>query len=165
FVPDDRERRFRAQVVIARHALAAVHAAACRPADPNPLPDFQPLGRSADFDHSADRFVAQHGGKLRATPIVVEHRYVGVAPAAVLDLHLHFLVPEGPELDSLPNQLALGAWGDPGVDRCHGDSPRKSETAVPPKDVPHQVPRNSFACFKNNSACWYWAPWLESGYT
>src|SRR5262249_6955431 len=31
-------------------------------------------------------------------------------------------------------------------------------------DRRHQALRNSLACLKNNSACWYWAPWLESGY-
>src|SRR3954471_20853131 len=105
-VPDDRKRCLRAQMVIARHALTAVHAAACRPADPDALSDCQPLGRSSDFDHSADGFVPQHGRKLREPPVVVPDRKVGVTQSTVLDLHFHFLVPKRPELDLLPNQAA-----------------------------------------------------------
>ena len=41
-------------MVIARHALTAVHATARRPADPDALSDLQPLGRSSDLDDSAD---------------------------------------------------------------------------------------------------------------
>ena len=94
-----------------------------RPADPDALSDRQPLGRSSDFDHSANGFVPQHGRKLREPPVVVPDRKVGVTQSTVLDLHFHFLVPERPELDLLPNQTALSGRGDPCFDRCHRHSP------------------------------------------
>ena len=122
-VPDDRGRCLRAQMVIARHASAAVHAAACRPADPNASSDCQPRGRSSDFDHSANGFVVRHGRKPRGPPVVVPDRKVGVTQSTVLDLHFHLLVPKRPELDLLPNQAALCGRGDPCIDRCHCDSP------------------------------------------
>ena len=112
-VPDDRGRGFRAQMMIARHALPAVHAAAGRPADPDALPDLQRPCRRSDLDHPADGFVSQHGRELREAPLVVEHRDVGVAQAAVLDLNLHLLGPERSEFDLLPDQFALGALWRP----------------------------------------------------
>src|SRR5262249_47283517 len=96
-----------------------------RPADADTLPDLQPLGRRPDLDDAADGLVPQHGRKLREPPVVVEHRDVGGAQAAVLDLYLHFLRPQRPEVDLLPNQLALGVRGEPGVDHGHGGAPEK----------------------------------------
>src|SRR5215831_12121124 len=101
----------------------AVHATAGRPADPDALPDLEPLCRRSDLDHAADGLVALHGRELREPPVVVEHREVGVAQAAVLDLHLHLLGPERPEFDLLPSQLTLGGRGDPCVDHWHWDTP------------------------------------------
>ena len=68
-VADDRRLRLEAEVLIARHALPAVHATAGRPADADALADLQPLGRRSDRGHPADDFVPQHGRVIAKCPI------------------------------------------------------------------------------------------------
>src|SRR5262249_7476691 len=103
----------------------AVHATAGIPADADALPDLEPFGGRSDRDHAADGLVAQDSRELREPPVVVEHGDVGVAQAAVLDLHLHLLGPEPPEFDLLPNQLTFDGSGDPCIDHCHRRTPKR----------------------------------------
>jgi hypothetical protein len=116
-------------MVIARHALPAVHATLRRPADADLLADLDPLGGAADIDDDADRLVPEHRREPGPTPVVVEHREVGVAEPAVLDPDFYLFVAEGTEVDLLADELLFRGCGNPGIDHGHGSSPMDEKEA------------------------------------
>lgn len=81
-----------AHLLVAVQAGLAVQAAAGAPAHAHALADFEAfLGRYVAQAHdAADGFVAGHEGIGRDAPLVVEHREVGVADAAVLHGNVYF---------------------------------------------------------------------------
>src|SRR5262249_4723522 len=93
-VTENRRHSVDPQVLLARHALPAVHAAPGSPADSHPLADLRSLGRRAQRRYAADLLVAEDGRVLRDAPFVVEHRNIGVAKPAVFDRDLHVFGPE-----------------------------------------------------------------------
>ena len=119
---DDRPLRFGAEMVRARHALRTVHATRRGPAEPDSLTDFQALRRRAEGTDSSDDFMSQDRGIIRHAPVVVEHRNVGMAQAAVFDGNLHVLGAESSELDRLQRHFLLRAVSDPSL-RAHESSP------------------------------------------
>jgi hypothetical protein len=71
-MPDDGELHLRAKVMAARHALATVHATSRVPTHANALADCDTLGIWADSGDPTDDFVAEDGGVLGNTPVVVQ---------------------------------------------------------------------------------------------
>lgn len=78
-VPDYRRHHFLAQIVVARHALMAVHATVGVPANAYTLSDPLPLDILAQGNDPADRLVPRNYGVLRQPPVVVDRREIGVA--------------------------------------------------------------------------------------
>ena len=76
------------EVVRAFHARAAMHAAALVPADADALAELEAARLLADADDGADYLVARDEGIAGVAPLVVDHRLVGMADAAVLHGHL-----------------------------------------------------------------------------
>ena len=91
--------------------LLAVH--------PNPtlLADFQALGRGADRRDPAHDFVSQHGGILRHSPVVVQHREIGMAQAAMFHRDFHVLGPKRSEINRLLDQLSVSPLWRPTLER------------------------------------------------
>src|SRR5262245_16079527 len=114
-MPDDGELHLRAEVLIPRQALAAVHAARGRPADADALPDLYALGAPADGRDAPDDLVAEDGGVLRETPGVLEDGEVGVAQATVFHGNLDLVVTERARIERFADQRLLRPSGDPGL--------------------------------------------------
>jgi hypothetical protein len=91
---DHGRHRFQAEIVIAGHALVAVHAAIGVPAHADTLPDLQSLDVLADGDDSAYRFVPRYDRVLGQTLIVVDSRKIGMAKATVFDGDFYFFRPK-----------------------------------------------------------------------
>jgi hypothetical protein len=72
-VADDRRLCLWAKVMVARHALAAVHVTARIPADADALAESEALGAGADGGNPADDLVAEHCRELRDAPLVVQN--------------------------------------------------------------------------------------------
>ncbi len=88
---DDGHLHLRAQVMVSRHALVAVHAAPLVPADADALSDLESLGIRTDGRDLADDLVAENRGVLRNAPVVVQDGKVGVAQTAMFDSDLNVL--------------------------------------------------------------------------
>src|SRR6516165_9124580 len=84
-VTDDRPLRGGAEMVVAGHALLAVHAARGGPAHSDLLADLEALGRRAERRDAASDLVAEDGRVLRQAPFVVPHRHIRVTNTTVLD--------------------------------------------------------------------------------
>src|SRR5690606_5133641 len=87
---------------------AAVHAAALVPADADPLAEAQAAHLRAEADDGADHFMAGDEGVAGVAPFVVDHRLVGVADAAVLHRHFHFLGAQRARIVAV--LFERGAW-------------------------------------------------------
>src|SRR6266850_6576667 len=96
---DDRRLTIRAEVLITRHALAAVHVAAGKPADADALSDFESLGIRTDGRDPTHNFVAENRGVLRDAPLIVEDGEIGVTQTAVFDSDLNVLGSERSEIN------------------------------------------------------------------
>jgi hypothetical protein len=102
-----------AKVVLARHALPAMHATAGRPAQSDALADIQALRSRAERRNAPDNFMSEDRWKLSHAPVVVEHCEVGMAKAAILDRNFDLLDSKRPEFYSLLQQLLLRPGGTP----------------------------------------------------
>src|SRR5690606_15683499 len=87
---DDGRFGGRAKLLVALHAGMAVHAAALVPADADTLTDLEAAHAVADPDDAADDLMAGDERVAGVAPLVVDHRLVGMADAAVFhrDLYL-----------------------------------------------------------------------------
>src|ERR1035437_5571415 len=81
-----------AHVVIAGEALAAVQATGGIPAQPHGLSDVDRLGAVAQGGNFPNGFMPGDEGILRDLPVVVQHRKVGMANAAIVDVDFDLLV-------------------------------------------------------------------------
>src|SRR5260221_8185363 len=114
-VTDDGELAFRAKVVVARHALAAMHATAGEPADADALAHPYAQGMRSDRGDAADRLVAEDCGILRDAPFVVQDGKIGMTKAAGLDGDFNFVISQRPEVDGVKFEALLGPSGNPGL--------------------------------------------------
>ena len=89
---DDSLLQALAHVVIAGEALAAVQATAGVPTQSHGLSDADRLGAAAQGGNRSDGFMAGDEGILRDPPVVIQHRKVGMADAAVVDVDFDLLV-------------------------------------------------------------------------
>ncbi len=89
------------------------------PADADALAEPQTLGLRAERDHGADRFVARDEGIAGHAPVVVPHRQIGMADAAVLDANLHVLAAKRTGFEFADGECRTGFGGGPGSDRGH----------------------------------------------
>ncbi|VTP80715.1 Uncharacterised protein [Leclercia adecarboxylata] len=79
---------FKAVNLVAADTGIAVPTAPCSPADAHALTNLQPfiLGSTAQSNHAANHFVSGNQWVLRKAPFVIDHRQIGMADPAVIDL-------------------------------------------------------------------------------
>jgi hypothetical protein len=110
---EDRRLHLRAQVMVSRHALAAVHAATRIPSDTDALSDRQPLGIRPQGRDATGDFVAESRGILRIAPIIVQGRKIGVTQSAVFDRYFNVLRSERSEINGFENDRLLRPFRNP----------------------------------------------------
>ena len=76
-------------MLIASHALMAIHAARAGPANAGTLADPQSLDLITDVGNQADRLMARYDRILGESPIIVKDGKIGMAEAAEFDRDLH----------------------------------------------------------------------------
>jgi hypothetical protein len=113
----DQASRFTTEVLVATHAGTALEATRCEPADADLIANAHSLRARCDCDDSPDDFVAGHEWEPGVAPVVVDHRQVGVANAAMLDRDFDPLLRERArlELDGLEGRA--GRCSGIGTDR------------------------------------------------
>src|SRR5690606_11249186 len=80
-VAHDRRLRLRTELLTSRQAEAAVHAASCIPADPDPVAERPSLDRVTDRDDASDLLVSRDARIDRCSPFILENRQIGVTDA------------------------------------------------------------------------------------
>jgi hypothetical protein len=120
----------RAEVLVAAQACTAMHAALGHESDANPLADLKALGMLAQGDHSPHGLVAGHKGVPAQSQLVVQHREVGVADAAMLDRDLDLLRTERTGLEFIWLKPCPYGGGGPRADGAHDFSPIKGRASV-----------------------------------
>jgi hypothetical protein len=115
----DRALNLRAKVVIAGEARMAPKTAVSRPTDTDTLPNLEPFGFFAKGNYSAHRLMPRNKGIDGYTPLVVEHREIGMTDPTVTHLDLDFLATDlaGIEVEWL--QRAAGSVGSVSMECGH----------------------------------------------
>jgi hypothetical protein len=106
--------------VIAGEALRTGEATVGEPAEADLLPDLEALGLGAERNDGAAGLVSADERIARHAPLVVEHRNVGMADAAVVDLDLDVLGMQGAGIELVGLERSFGAGGGVGVEGGHG---------------------------------------------
>ena len=118
---DDGCLAVRAEIVVAAEAMRAGHAAPGHPPKADAIADFDAFHLRAGGDDFADHFVAGNEWIGALAPLVVDHRKVGVADAAVAYCDLDLLLAErtGIKFDAFKGRTFGGCsvGGDDGTHR------------------------------------------------
>ena len=112
-VLQDGGHRSCAQVLIARQAGLAVHAAFGGPADAHMLTQVQALGMGAQCADRADDLMAGNEWIAGVAPFIANHRQIRVTDPAVLDGDLDLFVAKFTGVDGGQAEGLIGCGGNP----------------------------------------------------
>ena len=114
---DDGRLHLRAKVMISRHALVTVHAAARVPADADALSDRETLGIRTHGRDPTDDLVAENRGVLRNAPVIVQDGKIGVAQPTMFDSDFNVLGPKRSEINGFQHHRLFRRLRNPGLIR------------------------------------------------
>src|SRR5690606_14071520 len=100
-----------AKLFLALMALVALHAAVHHASDGDVVADAELFDGRSHIDHPTDDFMAWHDGILGAAPVVAGGVEVGVAHAAIKDLHGDVVGSQRPPLEVIRCQRGVRAVG------------------------------------------------------
>ena len=135
--------RGRTEVVVAGHALVAVHAGAGEPAEPHRLPGVQVADVLAHRRDRADDLVAGDERVGRHLPVVVEHAEVAVADAAIAHVDVDLVVAERAQRVLERRQRAAGGGRGVGLD---GGFAAHAQPSTVTTILPNCSPASMYRC-------------------